>query len=319
MGERGVFAIDRGLFEHSFFRDEPFTEREAWAWMIGQAVWQPGKRRVGRTVFDLKRGQLVHAIRFLAVKWQWSESRVRRFLERLRNEAMIDALPSSEATLITICKYDEYQFLRRAGDAPTGEPAASSRRREEELEEVKILGGGDTRARETKFSISPEACAFADELAQIAGYDDLKTLPLQWMNAQPAVRVQMMFDTGWTVQVMRETARAAMRKKRDGPPSNIRYFEPIFARAHVPQLPLATVQMVDSKGEPSNVIAPSRFDRQRPTRNNQDAIVAGMADALRECPQSRLGAGQAGRNDGAPPDFDHPGKVRAIIGGSRGD
>lgn len=100
MGEQGVFAVHRRLFEHPLFKNEPFTEREAWIWMISEAAWKSTKVRVNRTVFIVERGQFVHALRFLAKRWQWSEARVRRFLERLKLERMIDALPCADATRI---------------------------------------------------------------------------------------------------------------------------------------------------------------------------------------------------------------------------
>jgi hypothetical protein len=117
MSERGYIAVDRGLFDHPTFAPEPFTEREAWVWMIAEAAWKPCKARVGRAVIDLERGQLAFATRFLATKWRWSESRVRRFLARLTADALIVALATREATQITICNYDKYQQMRRADDA----------------------------------------------------------------------------------------------------------------------------------------------------------------------------------------------------------
>lgn len=109
-------------------------------------------------------------------------------------------------------------------------------------------GGGGDRARETRFEISPEALAFATEMAVICGHDP-EFLPPQWVGAGPAVRVQMMLDGGWRVDVMRDAAKATMRKKRDGGPLTIRYFEKIFARAHAPQLPLPVVQVVHPTAE----------------------------------------------------------------------
>jgi hypothetical protein len=124
----------------------------------------------------------------------------------------------------------------------------------------KDLGGG-ARARARGLQISKEAFAFADELAGIAGYDDLKNLPARWMNDQPAVRIQMMFDAGWVIDVMRETAIAAIRKKRDGPPFSVKYFEPIFARAHAPQLPLPAAQIVKPTGSTEAFYAQATPDR----------------------------------------------------------
>ncbi len=85
MSERGAFLIDRGWFDHPAFRTEPFTEREAWAWLISEAAYKPHQRRLGSAVVQLQRGQLGASVRFLAERWKWSKSRVDRFLLRLKN------------------------------------------------------------------------------------------------------------------------------------------------------------------------------------------------------------------------------------------
>lgn len=46
MSERGVFAVDRGVWDHPMFADEPFTEREAWLWMVSAAAWMSKRVRV---------------------------------------------------------------------------------------------------------------------------------------------------------------------------------------------------------------------------------------------------------------------------------
>lgn len=148
MSERGVFAVDRGVFEHDMFAPEPFTEREAWIWMIGAAAWQPKRVRVGRKIYDVARGQLVFSERFLAVKWRWSKSRVHRFLKRLEIEAMASHQTDREATHITICNYDNYQFGRTTGEPqsePQTEPLADHpRTKEEEGKELKKEEKKDT-------------------------------------------------------------------------------------------------------------------------------------------------------------------------------
>lgn len=241
----GIFGITRSIWDHPLFKNEPFTEREAWIWLIGEAAWQPTRVRVNRRAFDLQRGQLVHAVRFMGERWQWPKSKVARFLDRLKNDRMIGTLANPDATIITICKYDDYQLGRDAPGTLTGTLAGHSRDREEELEEGKNLGGGGcARAREGGFRVSQEALAFADELTQIAGHDPSKIESLSWFNSQPGVRIQTMLNDGWKIEIMRETAERVMRSKRDGPPGSIKYFEKPFARAHAPQLPLPPVQVV---------------------------------------------------------------------------
>lgn len=141
MSERGVFAVDRGIFEHPIFAPEPFTEREAWLWMIGSAAWKETRTRVGHKVFKLERGQLVFSIRFMAEKWRWTPARVHRFVTRLKNDTMVITQTTRDATHITICNYDKYAFGRNSGDTPSETPnetlARHSRDKEEEGKELK--------------------------------------------------------------------------------------------------------------------------------------------------------------------------------------
>jgi hypothetical protein len=137
----GVFAVDRGIWEHPMFAPEPYTEREAWLWLVGSAVWKPTTVRVGRRLFKLERGQLAFSERFLATKWQWSRSRVNRFLVRLKNEAMAIPQTSREATHLTICNYNKYAFdgaKHKQQIEPQTEPLADHcRAKEEEGKELK--------------------------------------------------------------------------------------------------------------------------------------------------------------------------------------
>ena len=252
MSERGVFAIDRGLFDHERFTDEPFTEREAWMWMIGQAAFKPYRKRVGSIVVNLQRGQMAHSLRFMAEKWKWAEPRVRRFLSKLKgcppkSDALIDARTDAGVTVISICKYDAYQDLLRPRDAPTDAAidAPPTQRRIYGSDSGSGCGGGYAHAREDAngSKVTPEAWAFASELAKIAGHDP-EFLPPKWVSDRPGERVQMMLNSGWLIPVMRDNAIAAMRRKRDGAPHSVKYFEPIFARAHAPQLPLPAAQLV---------------------------------------------------------------------------
>lgn len=138
MSERGVFGVDRGIWDHPSFADEALTEREAWIWLIGNAAFKPHTKRVGSVVVELARGQVAASSRFMADKLGWSEPRVRRFLKRLKADAMIDAAIDADITVITICNYDKYQKVslppNAARDAQIGAAATQQRRKVEDKE-----------------------------------------------------------------------------------------------------------------------------------------------------------------------------------------
>jgi len=102
MSERGTFVLDRGWFDHPIFKKERYTEREAWAWLIALAAYRDHPRRVGAVQVMLLRGQATNSLRFMAEKWQWKEPRVRRFLSRLKSDAMIDLVVDAGVTVVTI-------------------------------------------------------------------------------------------------------------------------------------------------------------------------------------------------------------------------
>lgn len=112
MSELGVFAVDRGVFDHPLFATgEPFSRREAWLWLVAEAAWKPRQVNRNGVIIDLQRGQLAHSIRFMAEAWGWSKSAVDRFLARLKTGTMIGTEAGTGAIVITICKYDAYQRL----------------------------------------------------------------------------------------------------------------------------------------------------------------------------------------------------------------
>ena len=121
MSECGVFAVDRGIWEHDVLVDEnPFSRRDAWLWLLSEAAWKPHRRRLAGRPVEINRGQFAASLRFMASKWRWSESRVRRFLTTLQNEGMIDATTDAGITLLTVCKYDNYQRVSLPTDARVG-------------------------------------------------------------------------------------------------------------------------------------------------------------------------------------------------------
>lgn len=117
MSARGVFAVDRGIWDDVDFADEAFSEREAFLWLVSEAAWRPTKARVGSATIDLARGQCAFSTRFMATKWKWSESRVRRFFARLEKSEIIDAVADAKATKVTIRKYDRFQRVGLVSDA----------------------------------------------------------------------------------------------------------------------------------------------------------------------------------------------------------
>ena len=109
----GYVKIARGIFRHNMFKDEPFTEREAWIWLICGASYKDDTIRIPNTniVTKIKRGEYMASYRFLATKFKWPISRVKRVIERFKSGLMLNTRVEQGITFITIENYDEYQFF----------------------------------------------------------------------------------------------------------------------------------------------------------------------------------------------------------------
>lgn len=106
----GFIKLHRGWRDCDAFTNDPFSEREAWLWLIENAAWKDGQRRAGKgNVIEVQRGQIHTSERTLASVWKWDRKHVRRFLKRLEKCAMVGPTGGPSGSLITICNYDKYQ------------------------------------------------------------------------------------------------------------------------------------------------------------------------------------------------------------------
>jgi hypothetical protein len=153
VSERGVFAVDRAIWEHDYLVDSaPFSRREAWLWLVSEAAWKPHRRRIAGKTFELDRGQLAASTRFIASKWRWTEARVRRFLRGLISEGMVDAKTDAGMTVLTICNYDAYQRVSLPSDATRendNDAGATQERRKvedkEDKEDISFIQCGEPK------------------------------------------------------------------------------------------------------------------------------------------------------------------------------
>ena len=90
MTERGYITLERGSLDHPVTgAKKPYSDFEAWTWLRMEAAWKPHRVRVtnGRTVsvLSIQRGQVSHALSYMATAWGWSVKHVRTFLNRLEH------------------------------------------------------------------------------------------------------------------------------------------------------------------------------------------------------------------------------------------
>lgn len=140
----GWFRMERGWRECDVFAmDEPFTEREAWAWLIEKAAWKSCVRRAGKGErIDVDRGQFHTSLRTLGSIWGWGKNRVSRYLDRLECHDMIGTVAGQSGLLITICNYAKYQDARDGQEAADGTVSGQSRDTQEENKTISPIPNG---------------------------------------------------------------------------------------------------------------------------------------------------------------------------------
>lgn len=180
MSRVGVFAVSRDIFDHPIFAKEKFSEREAWIWLVAEAAWKPTRVKVADSIIHLDRGQCSFSLRFMAAKWLWSEAKVRRFIKRLKTDAMVTTDCDAGPTRITICKYKEYQRVSLPTDAPsdalTDAGPTQDRRKEEDREYI------EDNKEEKKGNADAQDYAFVGSVIRLshAGFK-------QWQNGFPHI------------------------------------------------------------------------------------------------------------------------------------
>lgn len=115
------YQHERGWLDSEVWGNAPYSEREAWSWLIGEANWKDGIRNISGAPIQLKRGQLTSSVRFMAQRFQWSVGKVQRFLRKLRSWNMIETSTATDTaqTVITICNYSIYQNKLGKSDTET--------------------------------------------------------------------------------------------------------------------------------------------------------------------------------------------------------
>jgi hypothetical protein len=106
---RGWVKIHRDLSTHPVWLQEKFTRGQAWVDLILLAKFEPGYVRKRGARITLFRGQLAWSQAELAIRWDWSRNKLRRFLKELEEDGMITVKRTNVSSTITIVNYEKWQ------------------------------------------------------------------------------------------------------------------------------------------------------------------------------------------------------------------
>jgi DNA-binding transcriptional regulator YhcF (GntR family) len=116
---KGYIAIHRKIKSHWLYKKDGFTNKtfskfEAWIDLLLSANHENSTIPIGSTVYRLKRGEQIRSLKTLSIEWNWSINKVKRFLELLKNDNMIEYTSDTQTTRITIINYNTYQKERKS-------------------------------------------------------------------------------------------------------------------------------------------------------------------------------------------------------------
>lgn len=104
----GWICSYRAVWEHPIFEGDALRVG-VWHWMLHKAVWKPRRFKTPRGIITLNRGQLCVSQRQVCDETGMSHQRFRTFLSELTATQAITHEATHGRTVITICKYDNYQ------------------------------------------------------------------------------------------------------------------------------------------------------------------------------------------------------------------
>jgi hypothetical protein len=177
MAAPGWLRLWRAIEDNKLFRKKPFDPLHAWIDLLIKASWKESECWHNERCIKINPGQILTSTYALSTDWGWNRSKVRRFLNTLKTDLMIDLQPDPHCTVITICKWETYQNPQEASDLPSGllpdPPATYSRPtpglRATPLEEVKKLRSEEeerTSSYEDVVSLAPGEQGSAEEEKQ---------------------------------------------------------------------------------------------------------------------------------------------------------
>lgn len=107
--QKGWVKLHRKIQDHWIYQEKrQFSRYEAWLDLIMMANHKDNKTLVDGELIAIEKGSFITSKRELGRRWDWSNSKVDKFLGLLKSDDMIDYKSDTKKTVITIGKYEVY-------------------------------------------------------------------------------------------------------------------------------------------------------------------------------------------------------------------
>ena len=105
----GWIKLHRAIQEHWLWDDEPFTRGQAFIDLLLMVNHKDKKIMFNGELIEVKKGSKITSLRQLSDRWKWSTNKVKKYLEQLQKDGMINYKSDNKKTLLTIENYGVYQ------------------------------------------------------------------------------------------------------------------------------------------------------------------------------------------------------------------
>lgn len=132
---KGFCKAWRSSWTHNAF--DCLLEASIWNYLYQNAFYEDGTRRMNGIDYDLKRGDILISLRFLATGFKTNKNFIAKFLKRLEDRKMISTQAGTRATIVSICNYNKYQATGTQAGTPDGTHIGTNKKEGKESNEVK--------------------------------------------------------------------------------------------------------------------------------------------------------------------------------------
>ena len=109
MASIGWVRLHRSIMDNWIWFNETFSRGQAWLDLILLANHKDNKTMHNGNLVTVKRGAKITSVRQLSLRWKWSTTKVKKFLDTLQADNMIDYKSDGKKTVYTIVNYELYQ------------------------------------------------------------------------------------------------------------------------------------------------------------------------------------------------------------------
>lgn len=107
--ECGWISIHRKIKDHWVWDEKPFSKGQAWIDILLMANHADKKILLGNELIEVKRGSFITSEKKLMENWGWGKDKVRKFLQVLQDDGMIEKKSDHKKTTINVVNYGFFQ------------------------------------------------------------------------------------------------------------------------------------------------------------------------------------------------------------------